>query len=308
MNLQLRTPVFILFSLTFGVRSGGQEVDYSRDIRPVLSGRCFKCHGPDAESREADLRLDQRQEAVDYGALVPGEPDESSLMDRIMTDDADLRMPPSGEPLSAKQIESLRNWIKAGAGYQQHWAYVQPEMPQLPAHFRPTGTPARQDHHTDQRRREGVTDLQINPIDYFVQRRLDEQGLQRSPQAEPAVLLRRLTLDLIGLPPTVEQVIAFEEDPSEDQYEATVDRLLESKHFGEKWALHWLDLARYADSNGYQHDDLRTMWPYRDWVIRAFNTDMPFDEFTTEQLAGRPDADTHSRTTRCHWIPPQRAD
>ena len=242
------------------------DVSFTRDIRPILSGRCFKCHGPDENSREADLRLDHRQDAIDFEAIVPGSPDESSLLERVTSDDPDLRMPPSGDPLSAKQIEALRSWIKDGAKYERHWAYTKPRAvapPQINRDWPRT-----------------------NPIDNFVQARLSEKGMQPSPPAEPAVLLRRLSLDLVGLPPTVEQVLAFEQDPSARNYEAAVDRLLGAKHFGEKWALHWLDLARYADSNGYQHDDLRTMWPYRDWVINALNRDLPFDEFTVEQLAG----------------------
>ena len=178
-----------------------------------------------------------------------GSPNESSLLGRITSDDPDLRMPPSGDPLSAKQIEALRSWIKDGAKYERHWAYTKPKAVAPP-----------QVNHDWPR---------TNPIDNFVQARLSEKGMQPSPPAKPAVLLRRLSLDLVGLPPTVEQVIAFEQDPTDKNYEAAVDRLLQSKHFGEKWALHWLDLARYADSNGYQHDDLRTMWPYRDWVINA---------------------------------------
>lgn len=233
-------------------------VDFSRDIRPVLSGKCFKCHGPDAEARKADLRLDQRKAAVDFEAIVPGSPDKSILIERIATSDPAERMPPKGPSLTTAQIEAIRTWIKEGANYERHWAYVKPKATELPQ--------------------------QANPIDYFVQRRLTEKGLQSSPRAEPAVLLRRLHLDLIGLPPTVEEVEAFEKNPQD--YEAVVDHLLKSQHFGEKWASGWLDLARYADSNGYQHDDLRTMWPYRDWVINALNSDMPFDRFTIEQLAG----------------------
>jgi mono/diheme cytochrome c family protein len=221
------------------------EYDFNRDIRPVLSGKCFKCHGPDAEARKADLRLDQRKNAVDRKAIVPGSPDESLLIERIMTSDPDDRMPPKGEPLSPAEIEAFRAWVKAGASYDQHWAYVKPVSPKLP-----------QIDRSDWRR--------ANPIDHFVQRRLIEQGLQPSPPAEPAVLLRRLSLDLVGLPPTVEEVTAFENDPSEKAYESAVNRLLDSRHFGEKWAAGWLDLARYADSTGSQHDD----------------------QFTIEQLAG----------------------
>lgn len=257
----------LLFALALGVTANGQDVDFSRDIRPILSGKCFKCHGPDAEARQGDLRLDRRSDAVDYGAIVPKAPDESTLIERISSEDPDLRMPPQGDPLSPEQIKAFERWIEVGAQYDQHWAYVKPEMPQTPEIDR-----------NDWAR--------TNAIDHFVQDRLIEKDLEPSAPAEPAVLLRRLYLDLIGLPPSVHEVRAFEADHSEQSYQAIVDRLLESKRFGEKWALHWLDLARYADSNGYQHDDLRTMWPYRDWVINALNEDLPFDEFTITQLAG----------------------
>lgn len=261
--------VLTLFIITSSVIAcEGQEsestsnVDFTRDIRPILSGKCFKCHGPDESAREADLRFDQRKDAVELNAIVPGWPNESSLIKRIASSDPELRMPPSGKPLSQTEIKKIRDWIKAGAKYNRHWAYVKPKSPSIPG-----GT-------------------KIHPIDYFIQRSLAEHDLMPSPAAEPSVLLRRLSLDLIGLLPSVEEVIAFERDPSLKNYETAVDRLLNSKHFGEKWALQWLDLARYADSNGYQHDDLRTMWPYRDWVINAFNRDLPFDQFTIEQLAG----------------------
>ena len=267
MKLILCKSAIALFTLAFSTRCFADEISFSRDIRPVLSGKCFKCHGPDEKSREADLRLDRRKDAIDYAAIAPGEPGKSTLLERITTDDPDLRMPPGSDPLSKKQIEAIRDWIQAGAKYEQHWAYVKPKA-DIPPKI----------SHNDW--------LRTNPIDNFVQARLVEKRLKPSPPAEPAVLLRRLSLDLVGLPPTIEQIVAFEHDPSDSNYEAAVDRLLASKHFGEKWALHWLDLARYADSNGYQHDDLRTMWPYRDWVINALNKDLPFDEFTIEQLAG----------------------
>ena len=265
------TKTLLLISLGFfiainrGVADEAEGVDFSRDIRPILSGKCFKCHGPDREGRKAGLRLDQREDAIE-GAIVPGEPDQSALLDRIMTDVPDDRMPPKGQPLSPAEMESFRAWIEAGANYEQHWAYVKPELPDLPK------------IEPDWPRK--------NSIDHFVQEQLLEHGLEPAAAAEPAVLLRRLSLDLIGLPPTLQEVAAFAKNPSEANYEAAVDRLLDSQHFGEKWALHWLDLARYADSNGYQHDDLRTMWPFRDWVINALNDDLPFDEFTIEQLAG----------------------
>ena len=240
--------------------------DFNRDIRPLLSGKCFKCHGPDAAARQADLRLDRRQVAIDSGAVVARSPEESTLIKRVTSDDPDLRMPPVGDPLSVAEIETLQAWIRNGAKYDQHWSYQRPVIAQRPP----------------------VDDKSwpTSEIDHFVLHGIEQAGLTPSLQATPAVLLRRLSLDLVGLPPTVEQVVAFESDPSLKNYEAHVDRLLKSKHFGEKWAAGWLDLARYADSNGYQHDDLRTMWPYRDWVIQALNNDMPFDQFTIEQLAG----------------------
>ncbi|MEM8952613.1 MAG: PSD1 and planctomycete cytochrome C domain-containing protein [Verrucomicrobiota bacterium] len=252
---------FIFLTITCGISTGEEAVDFSRDIRPILSGKCFKCHGPDSGSREADLRLDLRDAALDAEAIIAGAAHESSLFDRVTTGDLDDRMPPKGKPLSQEEVRLLRIWIDAGAPYENHWAYEKPVPTDLPS---------------------GST----HPIDHFVRARLEEKGLRPAPPADPAVLLRRLSLDLIGIPPTIEEVSRFERDPSEACYEREVDRLLASNHFGEKWARHWLDLARYADSNGYQHDDLRTMWPYRDWVINALNEDMPFDRFTIEQLAG----------------------
>ena len=242
--------------------------DFSRDIRPILSSKCFKCHGFDPNTRKADLRLDEREAAIAMEAIVAGSPDESSLIHRVTTDDSDDRMPPKGKPLTPKEIETLRSWIEAGAPYEKHWAYVKPEEAPLPEI------------------NDAWSSHVSNPIDHFVLARIEAAGLEPSPPADPAVLLRRLSLDLIGLPPTLEEVKRFERDPSEASYEREVDRLLDSNHFGEKWAATWLDLARYADSNGYQHDDLRTMWPYRDWVINALNDDLPFDQFTIEQLAG----------------------
>ena len=248
--------------------SGAEGPDFSRDVRPILSGKCFKCHGPDPNTREGDLRLDDRKAAIDREAIIVGSPDHSYLIDRVTTDDSIDIMPPKGDPLTAKEVQILRDWIEAGAPYEEHWAYVKPESPRMP------------------KVKEEWSARVSNPIDNFVLRQLELKGLEPSPPAEPAVLLRRLSLDLIGLPPTVEEVERFEKDPSEEAYEREVDRLLGSNHFGEKWAATWLDLARYADSNGYQHDDLRTMWPYRDWVINALNEDLPFDQFTIEQLAG----------------------
>ena len=259
--------IILVNSMFYGPWCHSQDVNFNRDIRPILSGKCFKCHGPDENSRRADLRLDRRQEAIDLETIVPGKPDQSSMIDRVSTDDPELRMPPDGDLLSKEQINTLRAWIKNGARYETHWAYKKPEVVVPP-----------QVNRARWRR--------ANAIDNFIQAKLEQRGLQPSAPAEPAVLLRRLSLDLVGLPPTIKEVLAFERDPSDKNYEAAVDRLLSSKRFGEKWALHWLDLARYADSNGYQHDDLRTMWPYRDWVINALNRDLSFDQFTIEQLAG----------------------
>ena len=234
----------LVAALATGTRSvDAQSVPpgYNRDIRPILSDKCFKCHGPDANAREADLRLDQRDVAIDFGAIVPGNPDESSLIERVSSDDPDLRMPPTGDPLTIDEVAALKSWIDGGATYEAHWSYQPPTRPERPlVHDKawPTGE-----------------------IDFFVLNRMEQAGLTPSRQAEPAVLLRRLHLDLIGLSPPVEEVLAFEANPSQANYLAHVDRLLDSEHFGEKWAAGWLDLARYADSNGYHHDDLRTMWP-----------------------------------------------
>ncbi len=256
----------ILLLIGASLHALSEPPSFSRDIRPILSGKCFKCHGPDREAREADLRLDRRENAIDADVIVPGNPTESWILDVVSSDDPDLRMPAKGDPLSSEEIELLRAWIENGAEYEAHWAYQKPQMPERPEVSHGSWT--------------------SSELDYFVLNRMEEAGFKPAPMAEPAVLLRRLYLDLIGLPPSVEAVTTFEADPSKKNFEGHVDHLLQSSRFGEKWAAGWLDLARYADSNGYQHDDLRTMWPYRDWVIDALNDDMPFDQFSIEQLAG----------------------
>ena len=263
-----RRSIAVLSILLLGasLQAQSEPPSFSRDIRPILSGKCFKCHGPDREAREADLRLDRRESAIDADVIVPGNPAESWILDVVSSDDPDLRMPAKGDPLSSEEIELLRAWIENGAEYETHWAYQKPQLSKRP----------------EVRNRSWPN---IDP-DYFVLNRMEKAGFEPEPMAEPAILLRRLYLDLIGLPPSVEAVIAFEADPTKENIEAHVDRLLQSPRFGEKWATGWLDLARYADSNGYQHDDLRTTWPYRDWVIDALNDDMPFDQFSIEQLAG----------------------
>ena len=246
------------------------DVDFTRDIRPILSEKCFRCHGPDEEARASGLRLDEYAGAVEERsgrrAIAPGVPEASELIARIKADDPARRMPLGGDRLAEGQIELLEEWIVAGARYERHWAYEKPERPQLP--------------------RVSDAGWVRNPIDRFILNKLDAAGLGPSGRADPAVLMRRLYLDLTGIPPLPEQIDGFLASPTDEAYRAKVEELLALPQYGEHWARHWLDLARYADSNGYQHDDLREIWPYRDWVIRALNDDMPFDQFTIEQLAG----------------------
>jgi hypothetical protein len=247
--------------------------DYLREVRPILAESCFPCHGMDEGTREGGLRLDLAETAQQGGdsgdpAIVPGDPTASQLIERIATDDDSLRMPPADvkPPLSAEQIDVLRRWIAAGARYRQHWALVPPEMLTVPEVSH--GSAA------------------VNEIDRFVHARLQQEGLTPAPKASREALLRRLYLDLIGLPPSPEEVEAFLADESPDAYERQVERLLASEHFGEKWGRHWLDLARYADSDGYEKDLPRTQYLWRDWVINAINADMPYDQFIIEQVAG----------------------
>ncbi|MEX2092056.1 MAG: PSD1 and planctomycete cytochrome C domain-containing protein [Pirellulales bacterium] len=251
-------------------------VDFTRDVRPILADKCFRCHGPDPESRQADLRLDMWESTDDLlGAVetvVPGEPDQSELVARITAEDAEERMPPvdSGKSLKPEQIETLKQWIAQGAEYKQHWSFVPPERPAVPKVSNPAWV--------------------RNPIDAFVLARLDTAGLQPSPPAEPIVLLRRLSLDLIGLPPTLEEIEAFQANVAshgrDEAYRREVERLLASPHYGERWGRVWLDAARYADSDGYEKDKPRDVWMYRDWVVKALNDDMPYDRFLVDQIAG----------------------
>ncbi len=250
----------------------GDPASFNRDVRPILASTCFECHGPDEDSREADLRLDLREGAVadlgGYQAIKPGDPDSSEVFLRIISDDPDAKMPPpdSGKSLTAEQIETLRHWIAGGGDYERHWAFVPPTLPRLPK-VKQESWPR-------------------NEIDLFVLARLEAEGLTPSPEADRYALVRRVYLDLIGLPPTPEEADAFVQNPDRRAYENLVDQLLKSPHYGERWARIWLDLARYADTNGYEKDRPRSIWPYRDWVIQALNDDMPFDQFTIEQLAG----------------------
>ncbi len=224
--------------------------DFNRDVRPILSNHCFKCHGPAVQ--KAKLRLDK----------FPGLPAAGELLKRIAAH-SDAQMPPeeAGLPLSAKQIETLRQWVVSGAEYAPHWSFVPPVRPAVPKG-------------------------EAHPIDAFIRAKLAEAKLKPSAEADRATLIRRVTLDLIGLLPSPGDVREFADDKSPDAYEKLVDKLLASEHYGERQARHWLDLARYADSNGYTIDGARSIWPYRDWVVAAFNRDLPFDEFTVEQLAG----------------------
>ncbi len=262
---------------SLGVRAhvalAGDVPNFNRDVRPILSGHCFKCHGPDADAREADLRLDQRESATkELGSgkttIVPGKPDASELIRRILSNDPDEQMPPAAanKPLSEHQKKILADWIAAGAPYEKHWAFEPPRQSPLP-------------HVTQQ-------DWPRNAIDYFILARLEAHGLAPNPPADKHTLVRRVYLDLIGLPPTPEEVDAFVSDDAPDAYDRLVDRLLASPYYGERWARRWLDLARYADTNGYEKDRMRSIWPYRDWVINAINAGKPFDEFTIDQLAG----------------------
>jgi len=264
--------VAVCFAAAFpaGVRAqsaaAGAPVDFSRDVRPILSDRCFKCHGPDEAARQVELRLDRREDA-DY-VLDGDSPADSELLRRITETDPDERMPPadSGLTLNAEEIDTLRRWIEQGAAYQPHWSY------------RPLGAVQTPD----------VTDVNWprNDIDRFVLARLEQAGLSPSPEAGRERLIRRLSFDLTGLPPTLEEIDAFLADASADAYETLVDRLLGRPEYGERMAAEWLDVARYSDSYGYQVDRDRFVWPWRDWVIRAFNRNLPYDRFVTWQLAG----------------------
>jgi hypothetical protein len=243
-------------------------LDFNRDIRPILSENCFYCHGQDGQKREADLRLDDRAAAIAAGAIVPGDAGASTMLERIHSTDPDVQMPPpdSNRRLSAEQKQLLDRWIRAGADYAPHWAFVAPQRPQPPAVPR--------------------ADWVRNEIDRFVLAKLEAAGLEPAAEADRATLIRRLHADLVGLPPTPEEVDAFVADPDPDAYESLVARLLDLPHYGERMALPWLDAARYADSNGFQQDGDTWQWIWRDWVVKALNADMPFDQFSIEQLAG----------------------
>ena len=250
--------------------SDGQEISFSRDVKPILARRCFACHGPDA--RESGLALHERSLAIaptdsDAAAIVPGQPDASELLRRVASTDHGERMPPEGEPLSERQVQLLRQWIAGGAEYTKHWAFVPPKK---------RGPPE-------------VNDKQWvrNPIDAFILARLEKAGLAPAQPADKRVLARRLYFDLSGLPPAPDQLRAFLNDDRPDAYERLVDQLLASPRYGEKWARHWLDVVRYGESNSFERDAPKPfVWKYRDYVIRSLNEDKPYDQFVREQLAG----------------------
>ena len=266
--LALVLPTFVVVGIAGIAGAAEPTISFDRDVRPILSDTCFQCHGPDSVHRQAGLRLDRRDSAIAEAAsgqkaIVPGDPAASELVARIVSDDPDVVMPPPESKLgklTAEQVEILKAWIAAGAEYEPHWAFqpvkapvVPPETPQSGAH----------------------------PIDRFVAPRLAARGLVIQPEADRATLVRRVTFDLTGLPPTPEEVAAFAADDGPDAYDRLVDRLLASPRYGERMAVDWLDVARYADSYGFQVDRDRPVWWWRDWVIDAFNRNLPWDDFVT---------------------------
>jgi len=262
-----------IFGIPAILAAAPERLSYNRDIRLILSENCFGCHGPDEHDRKAGLRLDTPPPHADppgssRAVIVPGKPEDSELVTRVLAADPDVVMPPpeSHKTLTPRQREMLARWIAEGAAYEPHWAFVPPVRPVVPA----VADAARPQ----------------NAIDRFILARLEAEGLAPAPEADRATLIRRLSLDLTGLPPTPAETDAFLFDPAADAYEKVVDRLLASPHYGERMAVDWLDAARYADTNGYQVDRDRENWHWRDWVIQAFNDNMPFDRFTIEQLAG----------------------
>ena len=257
-----------LISVLISVTAWAESPDYNRDVRPILSENCFLCHGQDPKHRGGDLRLDVREDAVadrdDGAAIVPGDPKASAIIKRMTSTDPDLIMPPPKahmKVLDPEQVKVIENWIAAGANYDPHWSFVPPTKKKLPT-FDP------------------------NPVDAFVRKRLKDEGLKPSPAADDETQLRRLHLDLTGLPPTIEEVEAYLEDNNADRWEKRIRQLMDSPHFAERMAMPWLDAARYADTHGFSIDDHRDMWGWRDWVIAAFQKNQPYDQFVKEQLAG----------------------
>jgi len=263
-----------------GLSPATEGIDFNRDIRPILNQNCVSCHG--GVRQKNGVSFIYREEALGKGksgrpTIVPGHPERSELIARLTTTDIEARMPYHAPALAAQQISLLRDWIKEGAKWEEHWAFVAPQLPELPA-VKDTGWPK-------------------EILDRFVLSALEKQQLEPSPEADRSELLRRVSFDLTGLPPTLAEMTSFALDDTPDSYEKQVDRFLASPHFGERWASMWLDLARYADSKGYEQDGARTSWPYRDWVVDAFNRNIPYDRFVITQLAGDllPDATFEDR-------------
>ena len=299
MSARQLTPLYMFISLLVNTQAE-EPIDFAADIKPLLSDRCFLCHGPDAEQRKADLRLDSAKGltaplASDAAlqAVVPGQPEKSEMIQRILAANPDVQMPPpdSGLQLSATEKDLLRNWVQQGAVWEGHWAFEPITNPPLP-HVKNIGWCR-------------------NAIDRFVVARQEAEGVSQNARATKERLLRRVTFDLTGLPPTLAEIDTFVADSSDDAFEKVVDRLLASEHFGERMAAQWLDVARYSDTYGYQVDRDRYVWPWRDWVVRAFNNNMPHDRFITEQLAGDmlPDATRDQRlATTFNRLHPQKVE
>ena len=267
----MRWPVItlaLLLAAFAAAPSVAGDVSYNKDIRPILVENCFSCHGADSASRKADLRLDHRDEAVESGAIAPGDPDSSVMLDRIFSDDPEEVMPPPAlkKTLTAEQKELLKRWIAEGSEYEPHWSFIPPKRPDPPAVKHEAWVK--------------------NPIDRFILARLEAEGLAPAPEADRRTIARRVALDLTGLPPEPAVVDAFVADPAPDAYERLVDSLLANLEWGEHRGRYWLDYARYADTHGIHHDNFREMWTYRQWVVAAFNRNLPFDQFTILQLAG----------------------
>lgn len=277
------TPILVLLISTLWMacsknddRVAGKKgkIDFNYDVKPILSDKCFACHGPDIKKRQADFHLDTEEGAFKalksdphHYAIVKGKPDESFLVKRIYSEDPLFHMPPpeSNLVLTDNEKEILRKWIEQGAEYKKHWAFIPPVVPEVP---------------------DVDSEWPANDIDRFILAKLEEKNLEHAPEADKERLIRRVSFDLTGLPPTLKQVDAFLQDDSPEAYEKVVDQLLASQSYGERWANYWLDVSRYGDSHGYQDDLPRVMWPWRDWVIHAFNNNLPYDQFVTWQLAG----------------------
>ena len=258
-----------IFGVALLAAKAEEPLSFNKDIRQILSQNCFHCHGPDEKSQEGGLRLDIQKGAIKDGAIVLGKPEESELIYRINSKDPDEMMPPPKSklpPLTKEQKATLSQWIKEGAPYQKHWSYIKPERPELP--------------------KLATKPAPKHPVDLFIQKHLEGTNLKPAGKASNNALIRRLSMDLTGLPPTLETLENFPSNPTEKDWYTYINSLLNSSAYGEHWARQWLDLARYADSAGYADDQPRTIWGYRDWVIRAFNENKPFDEFTIEQIAG----------------------